>query len=160
MLFRSSIYRWILVSVSCLVVACQAVEVPSRVSWGGQIEFRVSGGFAGIRQSLIIRNDGTFIARDDRLKKEVTGRLDDETLGKLISSFGSNDVLEAESNKPPSSKRCADCIQYSSKAIVDNRLHHISINSADMTASPYNHTMILLLKILRESLSSSEPSHK
>lgn len=159
-MFRFSIYRWILVSAPYFVVACQAVEVPNRATWGGQIEFKVSGGFAGVRQSLIIQKDGTFIARDARLKKEVAGSLHDETLGKLISSFRSHDLLAPEINKPTSSKRCADCIQYSSKAIVDNRLHHISTNSADMAASPYNHTMILLLKILRESLSNSDPSHK
>lgn len=159
MLLNFSRYRWVLISAACLVWACQAIEVPDRAAWGGEVKFEASGGFAGIRQSLIIRNDGTFVARDDRLKKEVRGRLDTETLDKLVSAFRSSDE-KAEISKPSSMKRCADCFQYSIRATVDNRQHKANVNSVSVGASSYDQAVKSLLLIVRESLSQSEPSHK
>lgn len=159
MLLKFSIYGWILASSSFLVWACQAIEVPNREPWGGEVKFEASGGFAGIRRSLIIRDDGTFVARDDRLKKEVRGTLDSTTLNKLVTAFRSSDIKE-EISKPSSIKRCADCLQYSIRATVGNRQHHVSINSLDAGTSEYDEVVRFLSQVLRESLSQSGPAHK
>lgn len=159
MLLKLSIYGCILVSSSFLVWACQAIEVSNREIWGGEVKFEASGGFAGIRQSLDIRHDGTFVARDEKLKKEVRGLLDTTTLNELVTAFRSSDTKE-KINKPGSIKRCADCLQYSIRASVDNRDYQVNINSVSAGTSEYDQVVRFLSKTLRESLTRPSAAHK
>lgn len=155
---KLSIYIWILALSSFLVWACQAVEVPNRELWKGEVRFEASGGFAGIRRSLVILNDGTFVARDEKLKKETRGAFDSKTLNELITAFRLID--KEEINKPSSLKRCADCLQYSLKAIVDSRNHQVTLNSLNTDTSEYGQVVRFLSHILGESLSESGAAYK
>lgn len=154
MLLKLSIFGWILASSSFLVWACQAVEVPNRGLWKGEVRFQASGGFAGIRRSLVILNDGSFVARDEKFKKETRGTFDSKTLNELITVFKLIDIKE-ETNKPSSLKRCADCLQYSLWANVDNRRHQVTLNSVSTDTSEYGQVVGFLSQILGESLSQS-----
>lgn len=156
MLLKLSI---LVASTSFLVWACQVVEAPSRELWSGEVRFETSGGFSGIRRSLVILNDGTFVARDEKLKKETRGAFDSKKLNELITAFRSINI-KGETKKSPSLKRCADCLQYSLRAIVDGRNHQVTLNSFSTDTSEYGQVVRFLSHLLGESLSESGAAYK
>lgn len=154
--FSMCYYLHVLVIFGCCFIgACQAISPSSRALLGGKIEFKASGGFAGIRQSLTVGDDGTCLARDDRIRKEVSCRLSPELLMELKSAFRKCAPI-VETNTLPVAKQCADCFYYSIKATVEGTAHEVNISMLNAESSPYGRVVLSLSQILRETLAKAE----
>ena len=143
-----------LVCTFCAISACKVVETaaPFQATLGGYIEYSLSGGLSGNRQSLTIDDTGLINARDDKRRKMARGQLDPARLAELRAAF-----MKINENPGPakqrSGARCADCYNYSVKATIGGRLHHFDLNSLALPASPYGEVVQSLSQILSETLS-------
>jgi len=129
------------------------MATPGQATLGGQIEFYMSGGFAGIRQSLMVDETGVIVVQDDKRGTIVRGQLDPARLAEIRSAFMKIDV-EAGAMTRQLGVRCADCYQYTIKAAVGGKRHHVAVNSVVLQVSPYNEIVISLAQIMHETLSS------
>lgn len=135
--------------------ACKAVDIatPSQATLGGQIEFYMSGGFAGIRQGLMVDDTGQIVFRDDKRGIRLHGQIDPSRLEEVRASFV---AINAENGSTPKQlgAKCADCFQYSIKATIGGRLHRVFISSAAIQESPYSGIVKTLSQIMREILTT------
>lgn len=140
----------------CMFGACKAVETvaPLQTTPGGQVEFSVSGGFAGIRQSLTVDGTGLIVARDDKRGKVVRGQLDPARLAEIWAVFMKINP-EAGATTQRLDARCKDCFQYTIMSTAGGRRHRASVSSAALSASPYGEVVKSLSQILRETLSQT-----
>lgn len=136
-------------------VACNAVDVvpPGQDTLGDKVEFYMSGGFAGIRQSLIVDGNGLIIVQDDKRRKIIRWQLDPVRQAKIRTAFMKIDT-EARTMTQRLDARCADCFQYTIKATVGGKRHQVVVNSTVLQDSPYHEVVHALTQILRETLSS------
>lgn len=138
--------------VGLLVGACTPAVTAGYPRLGGEIEFKVSGGLAGVRRSLRIFNDGQVVARDDRRGTEARQKLDSARLAQIKAAFPT-----IATNQAPGARgqllRCADCFLYLISATLDNVHHRVSIQSGAPPNADYGKAAELLLTILRETLS-------
>jgi hypothetical protein len=139
----------------CAIGACKAVETakPLQETLGGHVEYYLSGGLSGIRQSLTIHDTGLIDARDDKRGKMARGQLDPVRLAEIRAAFMKIDA-EAGTTTQGLAVRCADCYQYTIKATVGGRRHQVAVSSAALQASPYDEIVKSLSQILRETLSN------
>jgi len=134
---------------------CNAVDIvpPGQNTLGGKVEFYMSGGFAGIRQSLIVDDNGLIIVQDDKRGKLVRGQLDPVRQAEIRAAFMKIDT-EAGTMTQRLDALCADCFQYTIKSTVGGKRHQVVVNSAVFQDSPYHEIVKALVQILRETLSS------
>jgi len=139
----------------CVLGACKTVDfaASAQATLGGQVEFYLSGGFAGIRQSLEIDDSGTIVVQDKKRGNIVRGQLESVRLADLRAAFMKIDV-EPGSTSRQLGTRCADCYQYTINATVGGKHHHVAVNSAVLQTSPYGEIVQSLAQILHETLSS------
>jgi hypothetical protein len=114
----------------------------------------VSGGFAGISQSLAVDGTGLIVARDDRRGKMARGQLDPARLTEIWAVF-MNINAETGATAQRLDARCADCYQYSIMSTAGGRRHRANVSSAALSASPYGEVVKSLSLILRETLSQA-----
>jgi hypothetical protein len=140
----------------CTLGACKTVEAvtPLQATLSGQVEFSVSGGFAGIRQSLTVDGTGLIVARDDRRGKVARGQLDPVRLAEIWAVFMKINP-EAGATTQRSDARCMDCFQYTIMSTAGGRRHRASVSSAALSALPYGEVVKSLSQILRETLSQA-----
>lgn len=133
--------------------ACKAVEtaMPLQATLGGHVEYYLSGGLPGIRQSLTIDDTGLVDARDDKHRKMARGQLDPARLAELRAAF-----MKINTNPGSTTQRldtrCADCYQHTVKAIIGGRHHYVDVRTTALQASPYGEIVRSLSQILRETL--------
>jgi len=137
-----------------VIVACTVAKtaVPGQYTLGGQIEFYISGGFAGIRQSLIVDDTGLIVGKDDKRGISRRGQLDPDRLAKVRAVFMAIDVEDGNTTQR-SGSRCADCFRYTIKATIGGKHHRVSLNSTAIQISPYGEAVNSLSQILHETLS-------
>jgi hypothetical protein len=142
---------WVL--ACCAVGACKAVEttMPLQATLGGHVEYSMSGGLSGIRQSLTIHDSGLVEARNDKRGKTALGQLDPTHLAELRAAFNK---INANPETIPQrlDARCADCFQHTIRAIIGGKHHRVDVNSMALQASPYGEIVRFLSQILRETL--------
>jgi len=154
---RHSVITWkfclTLALTCCAIGACKAAEtaIPLEATLGGHVEYSLSGGLPGIRQSLTIHDTGLVEARDDKHRKMARGQLDPARLAELRAAF-----MKINANPETATQRlgtrCADCYQHTIKATISGRHHHVDVNSTALQASPYGEIARSLSQILRETL--------
>ena len=138
----------------CAINACKAVETgtPQQLKLGGHVEYSMSGGFAGIRQSLTIQDTGQIEAHDEKYGKVVRGQLDAARLARLRAT-----LIKISANSETTSPRlgtgCTDCYQHTVKATFGDRRFQVYMNSMALQASPNGELVRTLSLILREVLS-------
>lgn len=68
-----------------------------------------SGGIMGLMRSMEISSDGSYTVTDERTKKEVTGRLNEDELKNLSSLITNAKLTDPEK---PNIGVCSDCFIY------------------------------------------------
>lgn len=78
-----------LLLTSCALGACNAVEIapPRQDTLDVQVEFYLSGGFAGNRQSLKIDGTGLIVVQDNKRGNIARGQLDPVRLAEIRAAF-------------------------------------------------------------------------
>ncbi len=109
----------------CAFGACKAVDVaaPGQATLDGQVEFYLSGGFAGIRQNLIVDDSGLIVVQDEKRGKIARGQLDPVRLAEVRAAFMKVDADTGSATRQLGG-RCADCYQYTIKATIGGKHHH------------------------------------
>src|SRR4030065_2851620 len=104
--------------------ACSAVDVvpPGQDALGGKVEFYMSGGFAGIRQSMIVDGNGLIVVQDDKRGKIVRGQLDPVRQAEIRAAFMKIDT-EAGTMTQSLDARCADCFQFKIQGTAGGKSH-------------------------------------
>lgn len=140
----------------CTLGACKTVETvtPLQATLSGQVEFSVSGGFAGIRQSLTVDSTGLIVARDDRRGKVARGQLDPARLAEIWEVLMSVNA-EAGATTQRLDARCVDCFQYTIMSTTGGRRHRANVSSTALSASPYGEVVKSLSQILRDTISQA-----
>jgi hypothetical protein len=67
----------------------------------------LSGGIAGLKRSIHVSADGSYVAIDERIGKQVTGDLAEDELSELESLLSTLQV-----SAPDNPSVCADCFEY------------------------------------------------
>lgn len=143
---------------ACSLDASAPSAAPSRDrSLGGHILFEISGGFAGLRQSLSIDDRGLALARDERRRLEVPRQLSVAQLAEIKSAFAKVD--DGKQSPRELSHPCADCLQHTLTATIGGERHNVR-TQVPSQATPYGEVMALLSQILRDALSSGEVRKK
>ncbi len=115
-------------------------------SW--KIEYNVSGGFAGIRQQLIINSSGHLTAIDQKLKKNVEQQISQKQLAEIINTLEQINFSLMNGNTSKLSNRCADCFVYTLNLTADGSKGKITVNDLSLQDSKY----IALIKLLSTML--------
>lgn len=115
-----------------------------------QVRMTMSGGFAGVAQTVMVTSDGALTARDVKRGLGVTRRLDDRRLAEIAQTLS---ALRAEPERgEPFPGRCADCFVYQIEAVLDGEQRQIRISSDRLADSPYRDLVRILTETMRHAL--------
>lgn len=151
---RSTAVGIIMFAVCGVLGACRNAETAmlSQAKLGGQVEFTLRGGFAGLRQRLAIDDNGWISAQDEKRGKTVRAHLDPARLASIRAAFMNIDA-EAAAVKSLRDTRCRDCFHYTIQATIDGKRYRNGASSTTLSDSPYGDLIKSLSQILRETLS-------
>lgn len=120
----------ILVLTALLVTGCtQSSDItytPPALEDDWSVNMTLSGGIAGLMQTIEVKADGSYTVADERTGKTASGKLTEDelaTLEELIST------LEFSTSRNPSA--CADCFVYDIEIVSGGQ--KIIVNADDMT---------------------------
>ena len=103
---------------------------PVTTSWSAKLN--ISGGFAGLMQTLTLDQSGQAIFIDKRKKsrteKQVT-REDLQIYADLVKNLADTDRTETRPDQ------CRDCINYALDISSDGKLKHRAVNTISLTNS-------------------------
>ncbi len=151
-----TLISWMFISACGSAQMAPDVRDPALVAdsnW--TIELVVSGGFAGIVQSLQVSDDGTLIAQDkkrDVLKISHLSARELDQLEKLLSTL---EFTEKQDTAPRFGQKCADCMHYRLRLTRDDRHHSVEFNSLELSKLPYAQLLRALVEMLRRTLTSA-----
>lgn len=148
--------RYFTLATFSLLLACAPlapVDPPTRAPlfahWG--VHFIVSGGIAGMSQTLLVTSDRGLIARDLRRGAKVEQHLDERAVQDIAQA------LSALKEQPPSAGmfpgRCRDCFNYEVQAVLDGERRYVRLSSEQLQESPYRDLVKVLSETLRRALS-------
>lgn len=100
----------------------QSIECQSPIEW--KIDFSLSGGFAGVSQSLSISSDGSMIKQDLRKGERFESTLSSEELGKIAGMLAQACPFEGIRMN----NRCADCFEYKLNVIMNSKRYSLETN--------------------------------
>lgn len=86
------------------------------------IEYRRTGGFAGVAQNLSVSSDGQARYEDERADRVVNGTLSASQLDELRALIDSTDFF---SQTTPQEAPCADCFNLSITVTLDGATHAV-----------------------------------
>lgn len=110
------------------------ISPPAKV-W--KIEYRVSGGFAGIRRTLELSSDGKLIATDLKQKKTVEKSISDKQIASIENLLNTTNYQQTTEARSKLSNRCADCFQHAITVTIDERQHSTAGTDVSLRNSPY-----------------------
>lgn len=110
----------------------------------------VSGGIAGISQTLLATSDGRLVARDLRRGTKVEQRIDRQTEQNIARAMN---ALSGEGPiVSPLPGRCRDCFNYEIQAVLDGERRHVRLSSDRLEDSPYRDLVKILSETMRHAL--------
>lgn len=106
-----------------------------------------SGGIMGLLRSVEITSTGSYIVKDERGKKNITGQLSEEDLANLIQVV--NSTTYSQNNKPYG---CADCFIYDIVIIGDNGNFSAQVDDISIEESGLSTLVTTLRGIIEREL--------
>jgi hypothetical protein len=114
-----------------------------------QVEFFLSGGFAGVRINVKLTSDGEAIVINDKVYKRVElniSEADRKTFSRLVEGV----TQEQATTEPPG---CADCFQYELKVMSKELDFKATVNDMDLNKSGLKPLIDELMKLQKNALS-------
>jgi len=144
-----------------LTVACSRADPGSddgrsALSTTWSVEFSVSGGFAGVRQHLEVYQNGRVTGVDEKLKKSVTGNLDQQDFAEMQKLVEWRTVTLSSAQEKSRDLNCYDCYNYSVVSTLNGRKISRQYGGLNITENNERKLIQLLSKVLREQLSNSK----
>lgn len=102
----------------------------------------------GLMRSVEISSDGNYTVTDDRLKKEVTGKLSESELETLSGVVTSARLINSDK---PGISVCADCFIYELEILRNGKVSTIQLDDITLPGSG----MEALVTSLRELMDSA-----
>jgi len=125
-----------------------AVEITEDLGhW--QVEFFLSGGFAGVRIEVKLSSDGEAIVVNQKASKRVELQIseaDRKTFSRLVEAVTPE---QATTGSPG----CADCFQYELKVISKKLDFKATVNDLDLNKSGLKPLIDELMKLQKDALS-------
>ena len=123
--------RFILfLAMTMMVAGCLRTSglkyAPPALEDGWSVKMTLEGGVAGLKRSIQVGSDGTFIVVDERTGDKTAGELTEEELAGLEELISTLDV--STSNE---SSACADCFEYEIE--IDSGGRKMIVNADDLT---------------------------
>lgn len=103
-------YGFILILLAVLVIGCKGEEksyASPTLSEEWTIKMTQSGGIMGLRRSIQVASDGSYLIVDERAQTSVTGTLTEQQLSELTDLIASLKFIS-----PDNRAICADCFVY------------------------------------------------
>ena len=119
-------------------------------SW--EIDYEVSGGFAGIQRKMNLSSDGKLIATDLKHKRTVEQQISEEQLTRITNMLTTINCQQVSDVRSKLSDRCADCFLHSLTLTIDDQQHTTSHNDISLRHSPYTSFIGLLSSLLDAAL--------
>lgn len=148
-------YRHFALAVFSVLLACAPPAVTSQATgeklfakW--EVHMVVSGGIAGVSQTLIATSDGELIARDLKRGASVERRADEQTAQNIARAL--NTLKEEPPRAAPFPGRCRDCFNYEIQAVLDGERRYLRLSSERLEDSPYRELVRILAETLRRTL--------
>lgn len=147
--------RYLALAAFSLLFGCSAPEMIPQATGEGpfarwEVHMIMSGGFAGIRQTLLATSDGQLVARDLKRGTTVEQRVDKKTEQDIARALN---VLSGERpNGSPFPGRCRDCFNYEIQAVLDGERRYVRLSSEHLEDSPYKDLVKILSETMRRAL--------
>lgn len=101
----------LLLAVTMMIAGCSRTTglkyTPPALENNWTVKMTLSGGIAGLKRSIHVRADGSYVVIDERNGKQVTGDLAEGELSELEDLLS---TLQVTASDKPSV--CADCFEY------------------------------------------------
>jgi len=124
-------------------------------SW--EIDYEVSGGFAGIRQQLNMSSDGRLIASDLKRKRRIEQQVSPEQLVKIADALSKIDFPRLQATGPKLSNHCADCFQYVLTVFIGDQHERLYFDDVSLKDPACTTLIGLLSSTLNRALIKKEP---
>lgn len=128
-MFNSRFLIFIVAAATMLVGCASSPEIlytPPALEEEWSVKMTLSGGFAGVMQSIEVDANGNYTVKDERSASVNQGKLPAEELSKLEEL-----VAALEITAPQSRSTCADCFLYAIE--VQSNGKKMIVNADDMT---------------------------
>lgn len=124
-------YRLILaLIVALLLTGCKQSSgityTPPALEDGWSVNMTLSGGIAGLLQTINVQSDGEYTVTDERAQNTSTGKLTDQELGTLEDLIASMEFIA-----PNTPSGCADCFEYDLE--IESGGRKMLVNADDVT---------------------------
>jgi len=117
-----------------------------------EIEYEISGGFAGIRRQLKLSSDGRLLVTDLKQKKHIEQQASSEQLAEIANILAKIDFARSPETLPQFSNRCADCFQHVLTAVVRGQRYTLRFNDITLKDSECAPLTRLLLSMVNQAL--------
>jgi len=156
------IIRGILLVSSAILVACETSDTGSSTSKevegdpGWQITLQTSGGFAGIRQKLVVSNKGMAQFTNQKTSTQINGITPPDDLIELASMVK---TLPVEAKSVLGDGRCRDCFSHVLQITENGQSRTIRVNGIVDPNAPVSR-LLTKLNQLKTTLIKQAPSKK
>ena len=122
-----------------------------------EIEYALSGGFAGIRRHLRLSSSGTLVATDLKKQVRIERQASSDQLAEIAGLLAKLDLPGMPERQRAFPNACADCFQHTLTVIVNGQEYRQHWNDLSLPDSPYAPLVGPLSSMLQQALLSREP---
>jgi len=129
---------------------CMTAKAAENGKFDSNIEFFVSGGIAGTRQTLHIDSSGNALLHDEKIQTTKRSRISTEKFNLINAAFDRARAVAATNTVKQLGRPCADCLVYEVRAVVHGNQYQIKCNTIDLGHSPYREVILQLSGVMSE----------
>lgn len=129
-------------------------QSPERVDASRQwrLVYHMSGGFAGVRRTLIVSSNGHLEAIDEKHAKRYKRKVGSREMDEINGLLATLDFSQLHNGQRRGNDDCADCFRYVLDVEIDGKRHHVQYDSTTPRLSEEDEVVRTLAAILRQAL--------
>ena len=130
-------------------------EKQSTESW--EIEYTMSGGFAGIMRQLKLSSNGRLLASDLKKKIHMEQQAPAEQVAEISDLLHKIDLSRASRSRFDLYKKCADCFERELTVITEGQRHKLYIDDTALEDQEYVRLIKLLSSLMDQAFVIEKP---